>query len=202
MTTDDDGTSYCFEYGTHSALRFRRKGCEDGVADETVEYVRDRHGRVLTAIDPASGTRQYRYNAFAQYDYFTDAEGNTLVHSYDEVGRLLSIWSSAGTRTFQYDLLGTNEAPGLLVKTVSEDNHKQRFYYDTSDAWSSNARVSARRLSRRRATSTVTVERFISTIQKTCRSPTSTTATVGFRAWCTSERALCGPPTSWMHSVA
>ncbi|MGW1767543.1 RHS repeat domain-containing protein [Streptomyces sp. NPDC002073] len=60
-------------------------------------YTYDLFGRQTGATDPDKGSSSTTYNTLDQIDSTKDAENNTLLYSYDELGRKNGLWKSSRT---------------------------------------------------------------------------------------------------------
>ncbi len=63
----------------------------------------DVRGRKTSMVDPDMGTWSYTYNAAGELKTQTDANNNTIVLDYDDLGRLKSRIEPEGTTTWTYD---------------------------------------------------------------------------------------------------
>ncbi|MEU2251511.1 RHS repeat-associated core domain-containing protein [Streptomyces sp. NPDC019224] len=60
-------------------------------------YTYDLFGRQTSTTDPDQGTSTTKFTALDQIDTTTDANGNTLLYSYDELGRKIEQWQNSRT---------------------------------------------------------------------------------------------------------
>jgi len=114
------------------------------------EFEYDDFGRLQQIIDPDSGLRQWRYNAFDELKTSLDANGAVNTYAYDSLGRLtlvstprtaaypsLTDWQYARRNTFTYDGPNGIGLPWIATANASlpgesarEDEVTTTFEYD------------------------------------------------------------------------
>ncbi len=88
-------------------------------------------GRRTSLSDQVSGSRSYTYTGFDQVETQTDSKGQTVIHEYDELGRITAreTWKDGvyqGTATWAWD----SQRPGALWKTTSETGNTVETFAD------------------------------------------------------------------------
>ncbi|MEU8512047.1 polymorphic toxin-type HINT domain-containing protein [Kitasatospora sp. NPDC048722] len=84
--SDADVTTYAYTPTGQPASRMDSSG-------NSWSYTYDLRGRLVSATDPDTGTRQTYYDAKSQVDHTVDAKGNTLAYTYDLLGRRTGMYN-------------------------------------------------------------------------------------------------------------
>jgi len=115
-------------HGLGTALRYDRQGRLSLVwrpDNSTVQYQRDRFGRLRRLVDPKGGLTLLNYDALDRLVEVLDPEGNRTGLIYDEVGRLTSVTDGRGSQT-----LYTYDALDRLLGLVYPDSTSEALTYD------------------------------------------------------------------------
>jgi len=138
---DNLGNVQEFRHDAQGNLRFvTNKG--DGSRNLVTEVRYDLRGRKIWMSDPDKGTWHYKHNGFGDLIKQTDAKGQAISNSYDQLGRLeerfaidrvdglyihnIASWGYNNTLTA--DALGT--PPGALREVVGPSYHIKLYTYD------------------------------------------------------------------------
>ncbi len=137
--TDPLGRIKTFSYNADGDVSKIQWKNPQGEVVETVEYTRDKLGRVLTETrtldSDAKLTKTYTYNDMGGLQTFTDAMGSRSEYTYDAVGRLTQVIqgitdTQAGIRSkIAYDE-SKNQWDYLRVIVTDPGDHQTVFFYD------------------------------------------------------------------------
>ncbi|MET4674915.1 YD repeat-containing protein [Luteibacter sp. PvP120] len=132
--TDGSGVVTRYAYDAFGGLVRSVRG--GGDADQVTTYLRDNSGAVISTTE-AAGTAQARtrsvtYDAFGRVATSTDATGHVVTHTYDRVGRQVSVsdvvenGASSRTTSTVYD------AFGRVITSTDALGHATTYAYDTA----------------------------------------------------------------------
>lgn len=100
---------------------------------QSITFIRDDEGRIITVTDPAQHSRHYTYDANGNLDTYTDAEGNISRFTYtaDHLLQTIQVTSADGTVT--YNPASNSYENGRLKEQVDAFNRTISYNHDIAN---------------------------------------------------------------------
>jgi RHS repeat-associated protein len=139
--TAQDGTAYIIDQRTGLSAVSDLNGNTvtigaNGVTHsrgQSIAFVRDGQGRIITITDANSNPRHYDYDANGNLDTYTDAEGNVTKFAYTADHLLQSITVTSADGTVTYNPATTSYENGRLKEQVDAFNRTISYNHDIAN---------------------------------------------------------------------